>query len=78
MVIDTGEGQQWNRARRIHPKSRALGVALTRATPSLPFPLPLVHPGPKIEFSQQELVIFTTGTSRRFFSVLGVLKKKKE
>ena len=23
-VIDIGEGQQWNRARRIHPKSRAL------------------------------------------------------
>ena len=24
-VIDIGEGQQWNRARRIYPKSRALG-----------------------------------------------------
>ena len=24
IVIDIGEGQQWNRARRIHPKSRAL------------------------------------------------------
>ena len=37
------------------------------------FPDPtLVHRGPKIEFSQKDIVLFTTGTVRRLFSGFGV------
>ena len=41
-----------------------------------------VHRGPKIEFSQKEIVFFTIGTSGRFFvgfwRLLGRLEKEEE
>ena len=52
MVLDIGEGQQWNHARRIYPKSRGHGAPSTLRGPTLRAPPFKSHPsGPQVNAS---------------------------